>query len=75
MRNISLTIPDALDLNDRDIAMLLASTLFEKGKLTLGQAAQLANLSKRTFAELLGKYDVSIFNDGANNLLRDVQNS
>ena len=72
---MSLTIPDALDLNDRDIAMLLASTLYEKGKLSLGQAAQLANLSKRTFAELLGKYDVSIFNDGANNLLRDVQNS
>ncbi len=58
MRTISLKIPDTVELDDRDIAMIVASSLYEKGKLTLGQAAELAWLSKRTFVELLGKYDV-----------------
>lgn len=75
MRNMNISIPDALDLNDRDIAMLLASTLYEKGKLSLGQAAELANLSKRTFAELLGQYDVSIFNAPNSSLSKDVENA
>ncbi len=42
--------------------MLLASKLYEQGKLSLGRAAELARYSKRTFMELLGVYDVSIFN-------------
>ena len=47
----------------------------EKGKLFLGQAADLAGLTKRTFAELLGKYDVSIFNYPPSDLTRDVKNA
>ena len=55
--------------------MLVASTLYEKGKLSLGQAADLAGLTKRTFAELLGKYGVSIFNYPPSDLTRDVKNA
>jgi len=55
--------------------MLVASTLYEKGKLSLGQADELAGLTKRTFAELLGKYDVSIFNYPPSDLTRDVKNA
>jgi predicted HTH domain antitoxin len=33
-----------------------AAKLYESPKLTIGQAAEAAGLSKRTFAELLGKY-------------------
>jgi predicted HTH domain antitoxin len=55
--------------------MILASRLYEQGKLSLGQAAELANLSKRTFAELLGKYNVSIFNYPASDISRDVANA
>lgn len=75
MRKMNISIPDALDLNDRDIAMLLASTLYEKGKLSLGQAADLANFSKRTFAELLARYDVSLFNDSPESLSKDAENA
>ena len=75
MRKMNISIPDALDLNDRDIAMLLASTLYEKGKLSLGQAADLANFSKRTFAELLARYDVSLFNDSLESLSKDAENA
>jgi len=75
MRTVHFNIPENVDLDDQDIAMLVASTLYEKGKLSLGQAAELAGLSKRTFAELLGKYGVSIFNYSPTDLTNDVNNA
>jgi predicted HTH domain antitoxin len=51
--------------------MTLASSLYEQGKLSLGQAAELANLSKRSFAELLANYSVSIFNYPASDLVNE----
>ena len=55
--------------------MIVASHLYEQGKLSLGQAAEVAGLTKRTFAELLGNYNVSIFNFPASDLARDVANA
>lgn len=75
MRTLSFNIPDNFDLDDREVAMLIATRLYEKGKLSLGQAAELVGLTKRTFTELLGKYDVSIFNYPATDLSRDVKNA
>ncbi len=75
MRTINFKIPDSFELEDKEIAMIVASTLYEKGKLSLGQAAEMAGLSKRAFAELLGNYEVSIFNYPANDLSKDVKNA
>lgn len=54
---------------------MLASKLYEEKKLSLGQAAGLAGLSKRTFAKLLGSFNVSIFNYSEDELLEDVKNA
>ena len=75
MKTVTLTIPDTLEMGNNEIAMLVAAQLYEQGKLTLGQAAEVAGLTKRTFAELLGKYNVSIFNYPASDLLSDVANA
>lgn len=75
MKTVTLNIPDALEIDNNEIAMLVASQLYEQGKLSLGQAAEVAGLTKRTFAELLGKYNVSIFNFPASDLSRDVANA
>lgn len=75
MRTIQFNIPDTVDLDDREAKMLLASRLYEKGKLTLGQAAQLADLSKRAFMEILGDYEVSIFNFPVSDLDNDISNA
>jgi predicted HTH domain antitoxin len=75
MKTISVQIPDTLDLSDHDLAMLVSTHLYEEGKLSLGQAAEVAGLSKRSFAELLGKYNVSIFNFPASDLSNDVANA
>ena len=53
---------------------MLAASLYEKSKLALGQAADLAGISKRNFIESLGNYGVSIFNFPASELSDDVKN-
>ena len=75
MKTVTLKLPDSVDMNDKDVAMLVAAILYEKGKLSLGQAAEMAGLTKRTFAELLGKYGVSLFNYSPSELSRDVKNA
>jgi predicted HTH domain antitoxin len=75
MKTVTLNIPDTLDIDNNEVAMLVAAKLYEQGKLSLGQAAAVAGLSKRTFAELLGKYNVSIVNHPASDIARDVANA
>lgn len=59
--SIVVKLPKRLDLSDFEIKMLIASRLYETGKITSGQGAEIAGLSKRAFIELLGKYNVSVF--------------
>lgn len=75
MKTLTLNLPDSLDLNNKDLTILIASMLFEQGKLSLGQAAEMAGLTKRTFAELLAKYNVSIFNFPPSEIAKDVANA
>jgi len=75
MKVITLELPDSVNIDAREAAMLLAASLYEKGRLSLGQAAEVAGLTKRTFSELLGKYGVSIFNFPAEDIIMDVRNA
>jgi predicted HTH domain antitoxin len=75
MKTITFTIPDSVNLDERETKPMLAARLYEKGTLSLGQAAELAGYTKRTFMELLGNYGVSIFNYSAEELISDVANA
>lgn len=75
MKTLILHLPDSLDLDTKEATMLLATRLYEQGKVSLGQAAELAGYSKRTFMELLGDYNVSVFNLTEEDLQNDVQNA
>jgi len=75
MKSLTLNIPDSIDMNDKELSMALASKLYEQGKLSLGQAAELAGLTVKTFTELLGTYGVSVFNFPPSDLARDVKNA
>jgi predicted HTH domain antitoxin len=57
---IQLNLPN--QISEDEIKLLLAIKMYELQKVTLGQAAKIAGLSKRTFIELLGKYHIPIFN-------------
>ncbi len=75
MKTLTLQLPDSLDLNAAELTMLVASRLYEQGRLSLGQAAELAGLSKPVFAQELGRYGVSLFNYPASDLARDIANA
>lgn len=42
--------------------MIVTSKLCKDAILTAGQAAEMVGLSKRTFIEMLGKFEVFVFN-------------
>jgi len=75
MRTIQLHIPDDVDLKDYDFSMIIASKLYEEGRLSAGQASEIAGLSKRAFIELLGRYGVSIFSTSLSDLESDIANA
>lgn len=75
MRAITIHIPDTVELEEKEAKMMLAAQLYEKGRLSLGQAAQLAGYSKATFMELLGEFGVSIINYSAEELDQDIKNA
>lgn len=75
MKTILLNIPDTVDIDDREAHMLFALSLYEKGKLTLGQAADLVGISKKSFMEFLGDYNVPVLNHLSTDLDNDIKNA
>lgn len=75
MKTLTINLPDKFDLTPKETVSLLAAKLYETGKLSLGQAAELAGYSKRTFMELLGNYGVSVFNFPPEELDSDLANA
>lgn len=75
MRTLQITLPDNVDLTQQEALTALAAQLYEMGKLSLGQAAELAGYSKSTFMELLANYGVSVFNYPPGELDNDIANA
>lgn len=75
MTTLTLNLPKTIKFEERELVLILATKLYEQGKLSLGQAAELAGLSKRAFMEILGDYGVSVFNYPADDLDRDLENA
>lgn len=72
MKHLTLNIPDNLNLDEREAKRFLAAKLYEIGKLSLGQAAELAGLSKIAFSEILADYNVSLINYPPSDIIRDA---
>ena len=72
MTTITLQIPDSLGEYENETVRFIAAKLYESGKLSLGQAADMVGLSKRTFAELLADYNVSLLNYPVSEMLSDA---
>lgn len=75
MKTLTINIPDTINLTPKEAQTVLAAQLYEMGKLSLGQAAELAGYSKDTFMELLSEYGVSIFNLDEDELDKDIENA
>ena len=75
MRTIQIKLPESVEMQDYDFLLAVASKLYLDCKLTLGQASQVAGVSKRTFIELLGKYGVSVFSEKLTDFKSDFENA
>ena len=71
MKSFTVDVPEQFDLEPKETIKFLAAKLYESGKLSLGQAAELAGLSKTAFAEILSDYNVSLFNYPPSEIKRD----
>ena len=72
MSIITLDIPDQIELDPKDTIKFLSAKLYESGKLSLGQAAELCGLPKTAFAEMIGDYNVSLINYPVSDILQDA---
>ena len=68
---LRVELPDSL--SETEARMLLAVKLLEVGKVSLGQAAKIADVSKRAFMEGLGRHSVPVFNYSPEDLRRELE--
>jgi predicted HTH domain antitoxin len=75
MKSITIQIPDTLEVDEKDLKFSVAAHLYEQGKVSLGEGAMIAEASKRYFIENLGRFGVSLFNYGSEELLEEIANA
>ena len=75
VKSVTIQIPDSVDINESDLKFSVAAHLYEQGKVSLGEGAMIAEASKRYFIENLGRFGVSIFNFGPDELLEEIANA
>ena len=75
MKSIVLNIPDTGNFSSFDFSVYLAGKLYEDELLSAGQAASLANLSKRAFIEIMCRYGISPFSKKVEDLFEDIANA
>jgi len=73
MKTVTLRLPDNIRVSSKEITMMLAAQLYDQGKLSLGQAADLIGLSKKQFMERIGKYGASVFGETLQDIARDLK--
>lgn len=75
MKALTINLPESLDSEEFEIKMLLAGQLYERGKVTIGQAAEITGISKRSFIEMMGKFGFSLFSESSEDLKSDILNA
>jgi len=75
MKTVTLNIPDHVDIDEKEISIMLAAQLYDLGKLSLGQAAHLVAMNKEEFMDELGKYNVSLFGETLDDIENDLKNA
>ncbi|HEX8024314.1 UPF0175 family protein [Mucilaginibacter sp.] len=59
MTTMILQVPEALEKEHDETVRLIAAKLYEAGKLSLAQAAEMCNMKKWDFAEILVSFGVN----------------
>lgn len=72
---ITFNIPDLAGLTEKEAKIVFAGKLYELGKLSLGQAAELAGYSKKTYMEIMGDYGINYISYPVSDLNDDLTNA
>ncbi len=75
MTTMTIQVPDALEKEHDETTRLIAAKLYEAGKLTLRQAAEMCQMKKWDFAEILIKYNVHYLDESATEDLETFRNA
>lgn len=76
LQEIVLSLRESSEDIVKDMKMTVAVKYYKENRLSLGQSAQLAEMSKEEFIKLLSSYKISIFNfDNDEELLEDIKNA
>jgi len=74
-RTLRITIPEDIELDENEARVLLAIELFCEGRLTIKQAASLADLCVEDFMKELSKRKISIINWTLEELKEELKNA
>lgn len=58
---LKLNLPDTINISKEELKTIFLYSIFSRGIISSGQASEILNISKRTFIENAGKYNVSVF--------------
>ena len=71
----TLTVNVPVDISQRDLRIAPAVQLYRDGKLTLKQAAELADFCVEDFMKILSEKRVSVINWGKEELEKEMKNA
>ncbi|MFC0515491.1 UPF0175 family protein [Mucilaginibacter angelicae] len=72
MTTMTLNVPDALEKAHDETVRFLAAKLYEAGKLSLGQAAEMCGIDKVDFPAVLAELNVNYIQYSYDDILADV---
>lgn len=72
MTTMTLQVPDALEKEHDETVRLIAAKLYEAGKLSFGQAAEMCGMSKWDFPAVLAQFDVNYIQYTYEDVMADV---
>jgi predicted HTH domain antitoxin len=67
-----LVVDLPITVSPEEAKLALALRLYDKGKLSLGKAAQIAGFSKRAFIDILIREGIAVFNYTAEDLAKEL---
>ena len=71
-KTTELTVELPLNVSREEAQLAMAVRLFEKSKISLGQAANMAGFSKRAFIDILGRESIPVVNYPAEDLRKEL---
>lgn len=73
MTTMTIQVPDALEKEHDETVRFIAAKLYESGRLSLGQAAEMCGMKKWDFPAILAKFNVNYFQYTAEDVIADVE--